>query len=115
MSDRRIIGDWYTFCDICGRRCLASETTKLETYTGRGDLIVCKYDTDQIDPGLIPYRIPVEKNIPWARINHSNTSNGSPLVDLENMSLQYYIVASQDGAYIVSSQDNDKIVGSIPL
>jgi hypothetical protein len=74
MSDRfnpGKLGDWVVFCDICGQKCYASESTKLSTYTGHGGAIVCPNDVDKLDYGLIPYRIPVEKPIPWARIGDS--------------------------------------------
>jgi hypothetical protein len=86
MSDRFSpgrLGDWVVFCDICGQKCYASETSKLSTYTGRGGLIVCKNDKDKIDYGLVPYNVPAEKNIPWTRINHTNTSNGSEPINPE--------------------------------
>lgn len=76
-------GDWVVFCDICGQKCYASEATKLTTYTGRGGLIVCKNDVDSIDYGLIPQAIPVERHIPWTRINHTDTTNGATPIDYE--------------------------------
>lgn len=76
-------GDWAVYCDICGQECYASETTKLSVYTGRGGLIVCKNDADKIDPSLLPYKIPTEKNVPWTRINHTDTTNGSEPIDPE--------------------------------
>lgn len=109
------LGDWYIFCDICGRKCLASKAVKLDTYTGRGGLIVCPYDADKIDPGVIPYRTPSEQNVPWTRINHTNTDDGAPLVDLESMTYQYYLASSQDGAIIMSSQDDAWIISETPV
>lgn len=76
-------GDWVVFCDICGQKCYASETTKLANYTGRGGLIVCKNDVDLVDYGLIPYRIPVEKNIPWTRPGDTDTTNAVAPIDPE--------------------------------
>lgn len=77
------LGDWVVFCDICGQKCYASEASKLSTYTGRGGLIVCKNDTDKIDPGLIPYKSPAERNVPWTRINHTSTTNATTPIDFE--------------------------------
>lgn len=77
------IGDWYVFCDICGQRYYASETTKLSTYTGRGGLIVCPKDVDKIDYGLVPYDIPVERPVPFSRDGDQSTTNGSAVVDPE--------------------------------
>ncbi len=77
------IGDWIAFCDICGQKCYASETTLLSTATGRGGLIVCKHDVDKTDYGLIPYTPSREQNIPWARINHTNVSNGADVINPE--------------------------------
>ena len=106
----RRLGDWYVFCDICGRRCFASETTKLSTHTGRGNLIVCKFDADKIDPGLVPFKFPIEKNVTWTRINHTNESNGSPIVDLETMSYEFYLAASQDNAILTPSQNTNELL-----
>lgn len=88
MSDRfnngrAKLGDWVVFCDICGQKCYASEASKLSTYTGRGGLIVCPNDVDKIDYGLVPYRISPEKNIPWTRINHTNVTNGTAVINYE--------------------------------
>lgn len=77
------MGDWYVFCDICGQRWLASETTILSTYTGRGNLIVCPHDADVIDYGLIPYKMPFTKNIPWTRINQTDVTDATPPIDVE--------------------------------
>lgn len=77
------LGDWVVFCDICGQKCYASESSQLEAYTGRGGLIVCPKDIDAIDYGLIPYTIPAEKNVPFTRINHTNTTDGSTTENLE--------------------------------
>lgn len=77
------LGDWIVYCDICGKKCYASETVKLSNYTGRDGLIVCRADADAQDPGLMPYRIPNEKSVPWTRINHQNVTNGSEPYDME--------------------------------
>lgn len=108
-------GDWFTYCDICGQKYYASETTKLSTYTGRGSLIVCHHDADTIDPGLLPFRPPIEKSLPWVRINHTDTTDGSPLVDPETMTLIYYLAASQDNAILTTSQDDAWINVSVPI
>lgn len=109
------LGDWIVFCDICGKKCYASETVKLSEYTGKGGLVVCRQDADKVDPGLIPYSVKAEKNIPFTRTNHTNTDNASPLVDLESMAYQWYLASSQDGAIIVSSQDDAWIVSTEPF
>lgn len=96
------LGDWYAFCDICGRRCLASETTRLSSYTGRGGLIVCKDDIDHIDPGLIPYSIPIEKPTKYARINHTNITNGTPVYDFDGG--DFIVISTSQGEYISTSQ-----------
>lgn len=108
-------GDWYVYCDICGQRSLASNSTKLSTYTGKGGLIVCRHDVDEIDSGLIPYTPRREQNVPWARIGHTNTDNASPLVDLESMTYQYYLAASQDNAILMASQDDAWLVVNEPI
>lgn len=107
--------DWIVYCDICGQRYKASETTKLSNYTGKGGLIVCRHDVDKIDYGLVPYLIKAEQNVPYVRVNHTNTDDGSPLVDLEDMTFQYYLASSQDGAIIVSSQDDAYIISTTPI
>jgi len=107
------VGDWVVFCDICGQKCYASEATKLSTYTGRGGLIVCPKDVDKIDYGLIPYKLPIERNVPWTRINHTDVADGSPIYDLqvatvEQISSYQYLVTSQgEKQILVLSQDGD--------
>jgi len=107
------IGDWVVFCDICGQKCYASEASKLSTYTGRGGLIVCPKDADKVDSGLIPYKVTVEKNIPWTRINHTNVENSAPIYDLEAQTVEQissylYISTSQSDEQIITlSQDED--------
>jgi len=107
------VGDWVVFCDICGQKCYASEATKLSTYTGRGGLIVCSKDVDKIDYGLIPYKLPIERNVPWTRINHTDVADGSPIYDLqvatvEQISSYQYLVTSQgEKQILVLSQDED--------
>lgn len=108
-------GDWYVYCDICGQRTLASSSSKLSTYTGKGGLIVCKHDVDDIDPGLIPFIPRKEKLVNTVRLNHQNTDNSSPIVDLESMTYQFYLAASQDNAILMSSQDDYWLQVNIPL
>lgn len=115
MTDRVRLGDWIVYCDICGKRCNASETVKLSTYTGRGGLIVCRQDADKIDAGLVPYSARREKSVPYARVNHTNTGNARPLVDLEEMAYQLYLASSQDNTIIVSSQDDAWIISTEPF
>ena len=74
---------WVAFCDICGQKYFASELRKLSQYTGRGGLMVCPNDYDEIDYGLIPYKTPTEQNLPWVRVNHTDTTNGSDPIDPE--------------------------------
>jgi hypothetical protein len=86
MSDRfnpGRLGDWVVFCDICGQKCYASETTKLSTYTGQGNAIVCKYDVDAIDYGLVPFIIPVEKPVPWTRSGDLDVPNEADPINYE--------------------------------
>jgi len=83
MDKKYNIGDWYVFCDICGQRYLASETVQLTTYTGKGGLIVCPTDADKIDHGLIPFTVNAEQNVPFTRVNHTDTTNGSSPINLE--------------------------------
>lgn len=76
-------GEWYIYCDICGQQWHSNDVSKLSTYTGRGGLIVCPNCTDDIDHGLIPYTITAEQNVPFTRVNHTNTDNGSSVEDPE--------------------------------
>lgn len=77
------VGDRYVFCMICGQRCLASEATRLSADTGRGGLIVCPNDVDSIDYSVRSYHIPVEKAVPFTRINHTNLTNGTAVLNTE--------------------------------
>lgn len=99
--------DWYVYCDICGQRQLASSTTKLSQYTGRGGLIVCRHDVDKIDPGLQPFIPRKERLVSFVRTNHTDTTDGAPLVDLETMALIYYLTTSQSNEILMSSQDDN--------
>lgn len=108
-------GDWFVYCDICGQRTYASKSSKLSVYTGRGGLVVCRHDEDRIDEGLKPFTPRKEQNVSFIRTNHTNTDNGSPLVDVETMSYQWYLASSQDGAVIMSSQDDAWIISSEPI
>ena len=83
MTNKYKHGDWYIYCDICGQRCFASEAVHLSTYTGRGGLIVCPKDADNIDHGLIPFSVTAEKNVPFTRVNHTNTDNANAIENLE--------------------------------
>jgi hypothetical protein len=60
------LGDFVYFCQQCGTKCWASETVKLGTYTGHGGLRVCSECVDVIDYGIVPYKIPAEKPVPFA-------------------------------------------------
>lgn len=73
----------YIFCDICGQACYTYEAIKLKPETGRGGLLVCPNDVDKIDFGLIPYTLPNERPVKEARTNHTDTSNGSSVIDYE--------------------------------
>lgn len=99
--------DWYVYCDICGQRSLASKSSKLSHYTGRDGLLVCRHDVDGTDYGLMPFVPRREQNVDFIRINHTNTDDGSPIVDLESMSLCYYLASSQDNVIITDSQDSN--------
>lgn len=110
MNKKYREGDWFVYCDICGQRCYASEATKLSTYTGRGDLLVCRKDADRVDYGLVPYSPRIEQNIPYTRINHTNTDDAAPLVDLETMTLCYELTSSQDNIKLTTSQGDQIIV-----
>ena len=102
--------DWYIYCDICGQRWLASETTELTLYTGRGGLIVCPNDVDKIDYGLVPYKPRTEENVPWTRINHTNTTDSSPKLNQERQALEYVLAASQDNIAISPSQSPNEVL-----
>lgn len=109
------LGDWYVNCDICGKRIYASKSTKLSTYTGKGGCVVCRNDADCIDYGSVPFTPRKEQNITFVRTNHTNTDNAAPLIDLEDMTYQYYLTSSQDGALILSSQDDAYIISTTPI
>ena len=108
-------GDWYVYCDICGQRTHASRSTKLSTYTGRGGLVVCNHDVDKIDYGLMPFTPRRETNVSFIRPGHTDTSNGSSMVDLESMSYLYYLSSSQDDYILMASQDDAWLQVSEPL
>ena len=106
-------GDWYIYCDICGQRSYASESTKLSQYTGKGGLVVCRHDVDKIDYGLVPYRSRTERNVDFVRINHTSVLDASPIFNyetdtVENISSYQYLAPSQsNNTVLVTSQDED--------
>jgi hypothetical protein len=66
--------DHVIYCDICGCPTPFADATLLDVYTGRGGLLVCKRDKDDIDYGLVPYKINTESVIKEASINHYATN-----------------------------------------
>ncbi len=100
--------DWVFFCDICGQRHKSTKATKLTHYTGRGGLVVCPYDVDKEDAGLIPFTPRKEQNVSYVRTNHTNTTIGSPFVDLEEMAYIYFLASSQDNIILSPSQNLDQ-------
>lgn len=107
--------EWIFYCDICGQRHKSSKATILSPYTGRGGLVVCPYDVDKEDAGLIPFTPRKEQNVPYVRINHTNTENAAPIVNVETMTYQWYLASSQDVAIILSSQDDAWILSETPV
>lgn len=73
----------YIYCDLCGQACYVHQIVKLSPETGRGGLLVCQNDADNIDFGLVPFVIPNEQPIRVARINHTNITNGTAPLDVE--------------------------------
>lgn len=71
---------------------------------------MCRQDADKIDAGLIPFRIPVEQNVPFMRSGDTDTTDGTAIVDPESMTYQYYLASSQDNAIIIASQDDAWII-----
>ncbi len=67
----------YVYCEMCGQACYIFEAKKLPPETGRGGLVVCPYDADKIDFGLIPYIASSEAKVPFTRPNHTNVQNGA--------------------------------------
>lgn len=59
-------GNWTFNCQICGQKAWASESRKLNVYTGRGGLRVCLECADPIDYGTVPYKIPAERPVQWS-------------------------------------------------
>jgi len=86
MSNKYFAGNkgQYIYCDICGQCCYAFEATRLGFATGRGGLIVCPNDVDNIDYSTMPIELPTEKRPSFVRINHTETANGAAPIDYEN-------------------------------
>lgn len=110
-----IRGDWYAYCDICGQRTYASNTTKLSTHTGKGGLVVCRHDVDKIDQGLNSFVPRVGQNPSVVRPNHTNTDSTTPDIDVEDMTYLYYLAASQDSAILMASQDDALLLAQEPI
>lgn len=109
------LGDWIVYCDICGQKCYASTTSQLPADTGRGGLVVCRHDADAIDYGIIPYKIPLEKNVPYTRVPNTNLDNSYPIVNPETMTYDFYLASSQDSIILMTSQSSDWLIVSEPV
>lgn len=84
MSNKYFSGQkgHYIFCDICGQACYDTEATKLQLHTGRPGLLVCPNDKDKIDYGLVPFQIPHELSVKYARISDPPViTNGTAPID----------------------------------
>lgn len=101
------LGDWFAYCDICGKQCYASTMIKLSPDTGRGGLLVCRDDADKLDAGIIPFAPRREVQVPFTRINHTDTTNSAATVNLETMTQDFYLAASQDNVILTTSQDTN--------
>lgn len=74
-------GDYTSFCQICGQKCWSSEIRKQDTYTGRGGTLACKECQDPIDYGLVPYKVPAERPVPFTTGVPFNTFGiGKPFI-----------------------------------
>jgi hypothetical protein len=71
----------YIFCDICGQAVYDWDITKLDQKTGRGGLLVCKNDSDIIDYGIVPYQLPIEQSIRFARSDYQQLTFSTPPYD----------------------------------
>ncbi len=107
-------GDWFSYCDVCGKKTYSSQLTKLSNNTGRGGLIVCKHDADAIDYSLVPHLSSRrEQHVNTLRINHTDTYDASPVVNVETMTYDYYISSSQDDAML--TVDDALLILSVPV
>lgn len=91
------INDWYAFCDICGKRCFASEMTRLTQYTGKEGMLVCSNDVDKIDFGLVPYKTSQTRPVPFTR-------PGTPVYDFVDEGQDLTLLSTSQGDYLATSQ-----------
>ena len=62
------LGDFVTFCDICGQKTWFSECVpSQDVYTGKGGTLACLECADPIHYGLVPYTIRAERPVPMSR------------------------------------------------
>jgi hypothetical protein len=84
------LDDYIIYCSICARPCKYSESTTLDTYTGRGKIIVCPYDVDSIDYGLVPYSVQEREFVRTTRINHHATNPNDVPTELAPIDIEIY-------------------------
>jgi len=87
MSNKYFTGrkGHYIFCDICGQATYDWQVTKLDSKTGRGGLLVCPNDVDVIDYGLVPYAVTIAQSVRFARVNHTDLTNGTAPIDYSTL------------------------------
>lgn len=85
MSSKYFAGNkgHYIFCDICGEATYDFDVVRLTSQTGKPGLLVCPKDADKTDYGLMPYAIPREKSVSFARTNHTNIDNSAAPIDYD--------------------------------
>lgn len=83
------LSDHIVFCHICGQPCWYSESIRLDQYTGRGGLLVCKRDADKIDYSLVPFKVPPERPAEEVAVNNfaDETADSlfSPITDYQTI------------------------------
>ncbi len=70
FREQKRVGDYVLFCDNCGQKLWASQSTVLDKFTGKGGLVVCPVCVDATDYGLVPYKVEPEESVPISRNNH---------------------------------------------
>lgn len=84
FKNTKKVGDWVVYCHICGLPCWGSEATKLGKYTGAEGAIVCPNDRDSVNYGLIGYKVPAEKSVPFVADSiNSGTDPGEEIAPFD--------------------------------
>lgn len=86
-KDGKRVGDYVGFCDTCGQKFWATQGTELDKYTGLGGAWVCPNCVDNIDYGLVPFKVLGEKGVPLSRNSLPDVTAAPDITTINPMSI----------------------------